>query len=810
MGDVVVIQRNGIPGPGSEVLQPLVDEAEGFRDESQLWAEGTEPGGPGTFSAKTQANRAALSVPFLLRSDLLAAPGAIDGVGAIVTADTSTHVAVSGEVALGGVPAVVGAAIPNTGRYTRISGAWLRTGDTEEQLSAAQAGLAIAAAAVAPVYTQQQQGRLENANTYTPLSPGPAWDGTAGTGFTTVPVSQTRVNGQAMIRLITPPFQAFTNSMVVGVEALANNAGGLENFGLEKVSFYLEGNKVDVLKPSFQTMIDANGVSRTYYGWWVTLVHNGITGNANNARLYAEGIPKDPAIASRVIGPYLYNLKQTLYDYDLTVEPSQPVISGSRYQTVTSAVNYIRTNGGAAAKNARIRIMESGTYTYAFMSGMSGVWSSSNGWIEITHGPGVTVNIANPDGTGDRIDTKTGALRFRGAGLIFDMKNISRIDNDTSGGRGAWFDGVRFINSGGLGALWFNRIRDNAYVANGQNYVTECYLGNQYYSLYGSIIARGNTVFEGYGDVATGTLLLKDNSINTNNTPYRTEEAAFTVQYTGTGATATLSISNKPGSGSTRTFTVKVDGLTVGTWVAAINGSVNYTMTDLVAWLNTLSDVTATLNSAKWSAQYAGAPGNGDASTPATDIKTAPVTFTARSYLHADIYQGTSSSSNLIMSGNIGYNLIDQFLWNSSGGAADYKDIAMYNNCWHQTSSYYYRIQIAITHLVFVNNSMNYSLYVDNALNQYSLVAGNVVLSFEGSATVSSAYKNNHVMNAGGKQTGQVGYSQGGNAADLFASVVTGDFTPAGLLLTNLKSVTGRYDKDGLRRQSPTTAGAIS
>lgn len=83
---------------------------------------------------------AAISVPFDLRSDLLIAPGADDGMSATVAAaDSGTHTAVSGEVALGGASATVGDPIPNEGRYTRVSGAWLRTGDSDRQGSAAQA-----------------------------------------------------------------------------------------------------------------------------------------------------------------------------------------------------------------------------------------------------------------------------------------------------------------------------------------------------------------------------------------------------------------------------------------------------------------------------------------------------------------------------------------------------------------------------------------------------------------------------------------------------------------------------------------------
>ncbi len=85
--------------------------------------------------ATVQANRAVIATPWLLLADLAAATGAVDGYSSTVTADSGTHIAVSGEVALGGSAATVGAAIPNNGRYTRVSGAWLRTADLDGQTS---------------------------------------------------------------------------------------------------------------------------------------------------------------------------------------------------------------------------------------------------------------------------------------------------------------------------------------------------------------------------------------------------------------------------------------------------------------------------------------------------------------------------------------------------------------------------------------------------------------------------------------------------------------------------------------------------
>lgn len=106
---------------------------------SQNWAEGTEPGGSGTDSAKGWATvasghrvRASNAVPFTTWTALAAATGMSAGDKAtVLAADTGTH-----------TDPVVGGTVNNAGVYTYSASpaGWRRTGNLDSQTAASSVG----------------------------------------------------------------------------------------------------------------------------------------------------------------------------------------------------------------------------------------------------------------------------------------------------------------------------------------------------------------------------------------------------------------------------------------------------------------------------------------------------------------------------------------------------------------------------------------------------------------------------------------------------------------------------------------------
>ena len=87
-----------------------------------------------------------------------------------------------------------------------------------------------------PTPTQQPQAiATQSAASIDGLWPAQGWTGTAGSGFASAPTDPVRLTAKPAMRLIVPPNQAYTDSVLVGVSAFANDGGSmLENLGIRR------------------------------------------------------------------------------------------------------------------------------------------------------------------------------------------------------------------------------------------------------------------------------------------------------------------------------------------------------------------------------------------------------------------------------------------------------------------------------------------------------------------------------------------------------------------------------------------------
>lgn len=190
------------------------------------------------------------------------------------------------------------------------------------------------------------------------LVPAPAWNGQAGSGFSLAPSDPVRTTAKPALRLITPPNQWFTDTLDVGVIAMADEGGSLVNdLGIAGVTFHFEGAKVEIDAPRWYTTMTQRG-PRTYFGWWVRLKKP--AGKSGAARLYIEAEARDPSFQKRVIGPYLFSPQTAAHDLELTIDPDLPEIVGERYQSIPAAIPFV-VNGNF--QNPRFTIVKAGRYT---------------------------------------------------------------------------------------------------------------------------------------------------------------------------------------------------------------------------------------------------------------------------------------------------------------------------------------------------------------------------------------------------------------------------------------------------------------
>ena len=446
-----------------------------------------------------------------------------------------------------------------------------------------------------------------------PLSIAPAagWTGVAGSGFASVPTDPVRTSAKPAMRPIVVHRQAFTDEILVGVYAGANNRGSMMgNMGLEKVRVRYEGNVIDIAQPGFETVVDANGQSRSYFGWWARLQHDGRNGVAH---VYYEAIPSDATMQSRVIGPFRMLPSASMYDYDLEVAPSQPEIAGQRYQSERAAFNYLRAQ---SAQHPRIRIAEPGTYS---IDGPVYKYTNGQGLCRIE--ASVPITIAKSEQSKDELRLYYDGLWFNGANITIDMRYIARFRLEPTD-QGYWFDGVSIIHSGGRDEMWSSGQRPVPHIASENSHYTECDISG-FHNQGGRVaLARGCSYALGGADCFSNALCVVDcNFADWDSSNWSNEVPALAVQYTGAGGSATLELTNA-NEANGRTFTARVDGASVGTFTVkndtgSAAAGTNYTVQNVADWLNGLAGWTASVLDDTRRATALGLPGTkGTASRP--------------------------------------------------------------------------------------------------------------------------------------------------------------------------------------------------
>ena len=616
------------------------------------------------------------------------------------------------------------------------------------------------------------------------------------------------------MRLLVPDRQWFTDELLVGVAAMANNGGTLlDNLGLEKVTLYYEGETLDIVAPSIATFNDSNGNSVSYLGWWAKLKKP--TSTAGYASVYFEAVPKDTTMQNRVMGPYLFAPQDVLHDIEATVEPSQPESNGVdgiyRYQTIYEAQVRLKVAG---AQNPRITVKETGVFE-SLLDQFTNAWTIK-GYCTIEGDVPFTIGKATRDYNDATMQPNRTPVHLKGSNCTLDFANVSSLNVAAGGITDHWLDGINITNSAGRDDLWRGGPpQTTGRLVVGTPWFTECVMDNVHVPLRNLTLARGGTATTVAQDMISGSYCVIGTTItDQSNDTWNTDLPAFTVQYTGGEATATLSRSGgTEGSGGGGLYTATY-GANTATFDVENGDLDNYNGTsgdgywfaDVVTWLNTLTGWTAThdatmaadsgaLDRRACTGSLAGDRGQGFG---ATDVKTATVQIYSYHDKHADWYQHEiGTNENVIVMDNVMSEADAQFIFLSPIGEGAERDIFFINNIGVMDptdgtptvgASQLSRTNVEMEHVVLAHNTLadqQIWMRTDNSgadFDSYCLLANNVTPEIEwiGAVDVDLPIEGNHLMDGATDPSGATGTSIGGSFDDLFVDGANGDFAPAG------------------------------
>ncbi len=645
------------------------------------------------------------------------------------------------------------------------------------------------------------------------IMPGENWTGTAGSGFASTPVDPARTTAKPVLRLITPPKQRFSSNLTVGVRAAANNAGTLfDTDGLSFVRVHYEGNVVDIAAPSVRNLVDANGLTRCYWGWWCELEY---TGNGS-ADVYFEAVPTDTSMQNRVIGPYTFHPNDDEWELDFTVNPDLP-LSATNYHDINPAINAMKQQGASGA--LRVRIEKAGDYALTDRNWNRGATAE---WLVIEATvPGVRFSQSlRADGTLNFFRPRFEPVCFRRC--EFDFAGSSEYYFEPGWARNNWFDGCVLTNSNGRNDAPLKVPRNTlAWILRGRHWITECSFSNLANCATGQHLVRGCEFTQCWSDLANGTYAFVGNTVQDfDGSYYRDGMAALSVEYAGPAGTATIAAN---GIGP-KTFTLREDGSSIGTFVTGTNkaaflADTNYTVQNLADWINAQPGWSATVLDNRFAAfALCLDSGSPQAAFGQQDVKSAALVLHTKFDIHADIYQlsGNSAIENLIIAENRMWDIDAQNIFLTAPGG--FSDVMIVNNAFENflSSGAQSQFSSAHSHVIIAHNSMasqTITMRSDSTFNPdgYCLIANNISqeLRWGGAADPDPIVADNHVHAGSSPPAGASGTSIGGDFGSLYVDADNGDFSPSGDLLINGKGPVLRGDLNCAKRSTYGAVGAV-
>lgn len=664
--------------------------------------------------------------------------------------------------------------------------------------------------------------RIDGHGAYASIRPSRQWTGTAGSGFASAPSDPPRKTAKPACRLVVPPNQAFTDHLVVGVAAFANNMGDLLNCGLESVTFHFEGSTQVLTEPSVYTFTAANGRIVSYLGWWCALLNDGRHGEA---QLFIEAKPLDATMQNRVIGPFSYLPSATLHDLELEVAPSRSVLPGKRYRSIIDALQLCAER---QCDRPLIRITEQrDDYLFGSLRGAS-TYVKAKGYATIEATVPITII-----GTREHADAtprpRYSGVRFKGPNITLDMATADRYFHERKGNQ-YWYDGVRVLNSQGRGQLLprLGGPRPGGF-ASGQPWLTECSISDLPTTANGASLVRGCTFTNCFGDAVSEAQCVIGSRFDDYDAyiDWAKDVPALSVHYAGQGRSATLQLSGD-NNAAKRVLTARVDGEVVGTFTTDRFYSRETGRNSSVArWINTLPGWSATLQDDSRRASVLSRLGGKGAGFAEVDCRERPLQLVTMFDYHGDFYQQNTPSAwtteNVVVAGNVITNFAGQCFFISSVSPS--RDFVFVENCFHGkpgTTGYNRRDHFFSqldrkgpkSHIVFAQNSMTQGWMLRTKAgfeaDRYCLWSNNVLGGLQWLGPVQPAIRltKNYLFKDPRIPLGASETTVGGTEGTIFADAQRGDFAPRGKLGDVALTSALTWDSRGRRRGNVSPPGA--